>query len=263
MSPARRAGIYHGTVVHRRNVRRSKAFTHRLWMAGVDLADPDAFAPRSRLLRMDPNLGGGRARGSWWSPVGLDRDDYLSGDTSLLETVRSEVEACSGKRPTGSVVLVAQPRTLGWLFNPIALYLVLDQNEELEALVVEVTNTPWHERHRYVLLGAGPYDFDKRLHVSPFLEDDRTYHLQLTTTEDRLVVQLSLHDGAAVELSSVLSLRRLDATEATLWRMFWRYPLLTLRVSMGIYRHAAELLAKGVPVVPHPAAAAKKLARRG
>ena len=112
-------------------------------------------------------------------------------------------------------------------------------------------------------LGARPKpNIETRITIHADPSGSRT-SLQLTTTEDRLVVQLSLHDGAAVELSSVLSLRRLDATEATLWRMFWRYPLLTLRVSMGIYRHAAELLAKGVPVVPHPAAAAKKLARRG
>ena len=47
--------------------------------------------------------------------------------------------------------LLTNLRTLGHCFNPVSFYYCFDDAENLEAVVAEVTNTPWGERHAYVL----------------------------------------------------------------------------------------------------------------
>ena len=85
--------------------------------------------------------------------VSFRRRDYL-GDPSmpLDRSVRDLVEQRTGRRPDGPISLLTQVRTWGWLFNPISVYYCFaPDGETVDAIVVEVTNTPWHERTTYVL----------------------------------------------------------------------------------------------------------------
>ena len=85
------------------------------------------------------------------------RSDYL-GDPSrdLATEVRDRVEAALGFRPAGPVRLLTHVRSLGYVFNPVSFYYCFDEGgERLRAVVAEITNTPWGERHAYVL-PAGP-----------------------------------------------------------------------------------------------------------
>jgi DUF1365 family protein len=91
--------------------------------------------------------------------------------------------------------MLTQPRTWGWLFNPITIYLAWEQDVDAgpTAALLEVTNTPWKERHLYAVeLQPGPADpggprfrarFDKALHVSPFLGERYRYELQVSSSE--------------------------------------------------------------------------------
>ena len=66
-------------------------------------------------------------------------------------------------------------------FNPVSFYYCFDAaGAALEAVVAEVTNTPWGERHAYVLRlrGArrrGARRVAKAFHVSPFMPMDHDY----------------------------------------------------------------------------------------
>ena len=188
--------------------------------------------------------------------VSFRRTDFL-GDPSLpLDTaVRDLVEARTGTRPTGPVRVLAHWRTWGWLFNPIAIYFCMSADgEDVEALVLDVTNTPWHEHHAYVIAGGeGEHRFAKELHVSPFFGMDHEYRLRLSRPGERLVVRLALVEGEVVVFEATLALRRRPISGATLGRLLWRYPLLTARISTGIYTQALRLRAKGLPVHAHPA----------
>ena len=122
------------------------------------------------------------------APVWFRREDFL-GDraTPLPGAVRSLVEERSGLRPMGPVALLANLRTWGWLFNPISLYFCTGADgQEVEALVAEVENTPWHERHAYVVGPPGRHRFAKSMHVSPFLPMDVDYELRYTAPAERL-----------------------------------------------------------------------------
>jgi uncharacterized protein len=242
------ASLYTGTIRHRRFGSIEHEFIVPLFLLSVDVdALPDVL---DRL--------------PLWSarhvaPIRFRRRDYLDGtDRPLGPALRDLVEARTGHRPDGPIQLLTQPRTLGWLFNPVSIYFCYDlTGVRVRSLVLEVTNTPWSERCWYVVdidpaHPSGPWEFAKTLHVSPFLAMDLTYRLRCTNSGDRITVRLEDHAVGTKVFDADLSLRRvaLDRVSAVLVPL--RHPFQTWRVSAAIYAHAARLWRKGVPIVKHP-----------
>jgi uncharacterized protein len=239
-----RSGIYEGTVVHHRYQPLEHRFSYPITMTMLDLAEVSEVCERHPLWSEE------RA-----NVVSFRRADYLGDpDTPLDQAVRDLVEERTGSRPTGAITLLAQVRTWGWLFNPISVYYcATPDGGEVETTVVEVTNTPWHERTTYVLPGVGSHLVAKQLHVSPFLPMDLTHRFVIGTPGERLVLGVDdLQAGERVFAASMV-LHRRAADRRSLSRVLWRYPLMTMRVSWGIYRQALALRRRGVPFHAHPA----------
>ncbi len=254
-----RSAIYEGFVTHRRLVPVRHEFRYRIALPYVDLDEVDELCARHPLWS---------ARGP--NAVWFRRQDFLDGasDTSLKGAVQDLVAARGHPRPTGPVAMLAHLRTWGWLFNPITVYFCFaPDGTGIDAVVAEVTNTPWHERHAYVLApGAGAagtgaagtgavgveHRFAKALHVSPFMGMDQEYALRCDAPGDRLDLRLASLEAGARVFEAGLTLRRRDATRRELGRLLWSYPLMTLRVSLAIRRQALSLWRKGAPVHPHP-----------
>jgi len=239
------SAVYEGTLRHRRAVPRQHRFAYRVAMPYLDLDELDAVCARHPLWSMERR-----------NAASFRRADFLGDPTVPLATsVRDAVEAETGSRPTGPVRLLAHVRTWGWLFNPIAVYFCFDEpGERIESLVLDVTNTPWHEHHAYVVAGGeGEHWFAKQLHVSPFFGMDQVYRLRVQAPGDSLVVSLASLERGRVVFDATLALRRREVSRASLGRVLWRYPVLTHRVSAGIYWQAVRLRAKGTPLHAHPA----------
>ena len=234
--------LFEGTIFHlRREPRRQ--FRHPLALAYLDLDELPTLLD-GRLVRPSPGL------------VRFRRRDYL-GDRgiSLVRAVRELVEQQTGSRPSGPVRLLTQLRSFGHCFNPVSFYYCLDDaGERIEALVAEVTNTPWGERHAYVIPG-GAGRFQKALHVSPFLAMDQTYACRSTLPGRDLTVRIESTRHGEPVFEASLGLRRRELTPASLRAITARYPFATLRVLGLIYTHAIGLRLAGVGTFPHPARA--------
>lgn len=195
----------------------------------------------------------------------LRRSDFLPTYPGTLdEAARAMFLDLSGAEAPGRVVMIANLRSLGWNFNPITLFLFYDGPTVVRA-VAEVTNTPWNERHLYLLEGPGPSTFAKAHHVSPFLEMDGTYRVTYGVTPERVTLSMVLFDPApgtvaalgARRFAATMTLERGPLTPAALRRAAWRYPDSAWRVSLRIYLQAARLFAKRVRYVPHPSVTEK------
>lgn len=234
--------LYEGWVRHRRLAPAPRSFRYRTLLAYLDLDELDVVF-----------------RGRWfWSTgrraaVAFRRADYL-GDPSLplAEEVRSYVARETGSRPCGPIRMLAYLAHFGYCFNPVVFYYCFEPSaDRLEAVVAEITNTPWGERHRYLLRGSRSR-FAKTFHVSPFMPMDLSYDWRCNVPGDALAVHMNLARQQQKVFDATLLLKRRAITGASLAYALARYPLMTQRASLAIYWQALLLYAQGARFYPHP-----------
>ena len=243
-----------GTVTHIRRAPMRHAFRYRVWMLYLRLGPDGAeSALRPRLL------------------ASADKGHLMSEDG-----VRSKLDAAGfSESEVASMDLFAltQPRSLGFSFNPVNFYFCL-AGERLAALLLDINNTPWDERHCYVLLppqgderaDGASFRFAKRFHVSPFLPMDGRYALRLKASGDTLRIAMRF-DGGAAPFSACLSLKARPLTRSEMVRSALCRPAQGVLTLARIYWQAGRLLLKRAPFHAHPAkdvaaAARNRSARR-
>ena len=246
------SSIFSGQVSHHRATPLEHSFQFRLFMMYLDLDELDRVF-----------------EGRWfWSTrraalARYRREDHFGDPKQPLDdVVRDLVADKTGKRPNGRIRLLTHLRYFGYCFNPISLYYCFDRDDmRVETIVAEVCNTPWGERHCYVLsedMNTGDrrtkrFTTRKALHVSPFMDMNITYDWLLTEPTDDLVVRISNTADDERFFKATMILRRQAISGPALARMLVRFPFMTLKVIGGIHWQALKLWLRGCPVQPHPA----------
>ena len=243
------SAIYTGHVWHRRFSPKSHAFRYRVFMLYLDLAELNQVFSLS----------------AFWSKnkfalAHFKRSDFYGGNKlSISDSVRLKVEQELGFRPKGPIRLLTNIRYWGYIINPISCYYCFDSKDEnLEAVLLEVTNTPWGERHAYVLdcdssINNQKLLFNKTLHVSPFLPMDMQYEWQGSTPNDSLKFKLTNYRNNEKVFDAGVNFQRQTISNKSLNSLLWRFPLMTLQVFIGIHWQALKLWLKGIKIFKHQA----------
>lgn len=243
--------IYRGRVRHRRYAPRSHQFSYSLFMVYLDLAELDqVFKGRWLWSTRRFNL-------AW-----LRRRDHVGDPRQPLDAaVRDLVETETGRRPDGPIRLLTHLRYFGYCFNPVSFYYCFDRDDRrVETIVAEVNNTPWNERHCYVLPAQGRppqrvhrHRFSKAFHVSPFMPLQQSYDWRLSEPGELLAVHMENHEGEGKKFDATLRLERVPISAFELARTLFAFPFMTGKVIAGIYFEALRLWLKRTPFFSHPA----------
>ncbi len=240
--------MYDAEVRHVRKQRMDRAFTHSIYLWLVDL---DALPRLPRWLRPFARFEA--------------RDHLGDPQRSIRENLDTWLASQGIDLHGGQVLMLANARLLGYVFNPISVYwchLPVSAEDRsagatqgpLECVVAEVHNT-YGERHCYLLRtdDAGRAETDKDFYVSPFLSVDGQYRMVLREPGERLSISVTLRQDGATALTATVTGTRRPATPAALVRMILRRPLTTYRTSVLIRLHGIALWLRRLPVVPRPA----------
>lgn len=254
------SAIYSGWLQHQRYAPHPHAFRYPVKQLLLDLDEVDTLFRDRWLWSVDRR-----------NVAEFRRSDFL-GDPQqpLIEAVRDRVQVATGARPAGPVRLLTHLRYAGYIFNPVSFYYCYGADgERLEAVLAQITNTPWNERHEYVLPVAAAtargngwsWDFDKQFHVSPFLPMDCRYRWQYTEPGDTLQVGMQVWRGAEHQFDAHLRMKRRPLDARGLAGLLLTHPLMTAQVIGAIHWQALRLWLKGSPVYAHPTPASREVSR--
>ncbi len=245
-----KTGLYAGEVVHQRFAPKPHRLSYRIFQVLLDLDRIDQDLAAMRLLSRNR-----------FNLFGFYDRDHGPDQADRAGTLRDRMVAMLSDRGAWAdgdrVFLMAMPRVLGFVFNPISLYFVVAPDGHVRTVVYEVNNT-FGDRHSYVM----PVHNDgrtihqssgKRLHVSPFMETrGHSYDFDLIAPAETFALKIDLKNGEHRMLFAGFTARREALADGALWRLFLMIPLMTLQVVLGIHWEALKIWLKGIGLKPKP-----------
>ncbi|MGL5336713.1 MAG: DUF1365 domain-containing protein [Enterovibrio sp.] len=236
------SAIWQGTVNHRRFAPAKHSFDYSLFMMGIDLDE---------LSKLDD--------GYWFAVdrralLSFYRQDYLQGASSLKQAVWDKVAELGGEaRPQEKVEFLGNVRCMGIYFSPVNFYFCYHK-EHPRYLLAEVSNTPWGERHYYLLDLENLLPHDKTFHVSPFMGLAMRYHWRVQASGPIRMIHIASHPQQETGklFDATLKLTPAPFDRHNLRRTLRHWPMMTCKILFTIYWQALRLLIKRVPIFDHP-----------
>lgn len=157
----------------------------------------------------------------------------------------------------GRIELLAQPRMLGHVFNPVSFWLCYD-SDVLRVVIAEVSNT-FGDRHSYLcyhddlreITKSDTITAQKIFHVSPFQDISGGYTFRFDIQPGRIGIWIDFSEEHAGLIATLTGPRK-PLTNTSILKAMLRRPFGSRRVLALIHWQAIKLWWKGVGYRPRP-----------
>jgi DUF1365 family protein len=226
---------------HRRFSPVGHDFTYPIYMLCLDLDELD------NITNMKP----------WFNPAGrgllrFKRQDYLFDKHSAIkQAVIDQAKSLGCTQQISRVYMLCQVRCLGLYFSPVNFYYLYDE-QGLHSMLAEVNNTPWGEKHCYLIPAHEPdFEHPKAFHVSPFMDLNMNYRWAIEPPAEKLRIHIENWRDEKL-FDATLTLQRREFSAQQLRRTLIQWPAMSFSIVKGIYWQALRLFLKAIPFQPHP-----------
>lgn len=240
-APSLNSAIYRGHVWHHRHTVADHRFRYPMYMLQLDLDEIEELDQRYRLFASER-----------FAPLSFRRSDYLGDpELSLKQAVIDEVQRLGGDISNiDRVVMLGQVRCFGIYFSPVNFFFCYRGDDPIY-MIAEVHNTPWNERHCYLVDINDPKIHKKEFHVSPFMNLDMDYHWRIKLRNKRVLIHIENWNQEKL-FEATLALQHQSLSNSALAATLKQWPLMTVSIVRGIYWQALKLFSKRVPYHSHP-----------
>ena len=237
------SSIYNGNVIHKRFKPKKHFFKYKVFSLFLDLSELKELHNNLNFFSLNK-----------FNLISFYEKDHGERDgSSILDWVKNNLRSNNISTDNIKVKLLCYPRILGYVFNPLSIFFVYDNDENLIYILYEVKNT-FGEQHTYVFKIEGENKLiqnncSKKFHVSPFIEMDCNYFFKILNPGDKLSVIIDQYDQEGKILFASQDGTRSDLTNKNLMNSYLKHPLMTFKIISAIHFEAFKLWIKGIKFV--------------
>ena len=236
------SSIYNGTVVHKRFKPRIHFFRYKVFSLLIDLSELSTLDKKINFFSYNRfNL-----------ISFFDKDHGERDGTSLIEWVKKNLRENNIDAEEIKIKLLCYPRILGYVFNPLSVFYIYDNDEKLISILYEVKNT-FGEQHTYIFKIENDnllqHNCEKKFHVSPFIEMNCNYFFRILKPSENISVIIDQYQSNEKILFASQDGKRADLTSAELMKSYLKHPLMTFKIISAIHFEAFKLWTKGIKFI--------------
>jgi DUF1365 family protein len=235
--------IYCGSVIHKRFKPKEHFFKYKVFSLLLDLSELNELDDKLNFFSLNK-----------FNLISFHEIDHGNRDgSSLLDWVKNNLSKNNVSTVNIKVKLLCYPRILGYVFNPLSVFFVYDQNENLISILYEVKNT-FGEQHTYFFKVENQNKLiqnncSKKFHVSPFIEMNCNYFFKILNPAQKLSVIIDQYDQKGKILFASQDGERSDLTSRNLMKSYLKHPLMTFKIISAIHFEAFKLWMKGIKFI--------------
>tara|TARA_B100001123_G_C15258211_1_gene1005544 strand:- start:815 stop:1585 length:771 start_codon:yes stop_codon:yes gene_type:complete len=235
--------IYIGKVIHKRFKPKEHYFKYSVFSLFLDLSELQKIEKKIKFFSYNKfNL-----------ISFFDIDHGPRDGTSIDIWVKNILKKIGIETNEIKIKLLCYPRIFGYVFNPLSIFFIYNNNNNLISILYEVKNT-FGEQHTYIFKTDNNKNLienycDKKFHVSPFIEMNCKYYFKILKPEDKLLVVINQNDDEGKLLYASQDGIRKQLNNKNIIKSYISHPLMTFKIIGAIHFEALRLWLKGVKFV--------------
>ena len=234
--------IYDGNVIHRRFKPKEHYFKYKVFSLLIDIDELEIIQKKIKIFSYNK-----------FNIISFFDIDHGPRDgTPIKDWVIDNLKKIGINNEKIQIKLFCYPRIFGYVFNPLSIFFIYDQNSKLISILYEVKNT-FGEQHTYLFKTNDDKiitnNCTKKFHVSPFINMECQYYFRVLKNSEKISIIIDQKDEHGKLLYASQDGKAKDFNEKNLINSYISHPLMTLKIIAAIHYEALKLWLKGIKII--------------